>query len=61
MVKVPQIHLREDLDLERSTLSDWVGGSRTMLPPLVQALGRYVLSACKIHIESAYEFRTRLA
>jgi transposase len=44
-----QIYEREGLDLDRSTLCDWVGGASALLQPLVDALGRYVLSAYKIH------------
>jgi transposase len=44
-----QIYAREGLEIERSTLADWVGGSAALLEPLVSALGRYVLSAQKLH------------
>lgn len=44
-----QIYEREGLDLDRSTLCDWVGGASALLQPLVDALGRYVLSGYKIH------------
>lgn len=44
-----QIYQREGLDLDRSTLSDWVGGASALLQPLVDVLGRYVLSTYKIH------------
>jgi transposase len=35
-----QIYAREGLELERSTLADWVGGASALLEPLVSALGR---------------------
>lgn len=44
-----QIYAREGLDLDRSTLADWVGGASELLEPLVNSLGRYVLRAQKIH------------
>lgn len=37
-----QIFAREGIDLDRSTLADWVGKSATMLEPLADAIGRYV-------------------
>ena len=40
-----QIFCREGLDLDRSTLADWVGKSTTLLEPLADAIGRHVLSA----------------
>jgi len=44
-----QIYAREGLELDRSTLADWVGGAAELLEPLIASLGRYVLSAQKIH------------
>ncbi|MBS0418652.1 MAG: IS66 family transposase [Proteobacteria bacterium] len=44
-----QIYKRDELDLSTSTLCDWVGESSALLQPLVSAVGRYVLSAQKIH------------
>jgi transposase len=44
-----QIFAREGIDLDRSTLADWVGGASALLEPLVNAVGRYVLGAYKIH------------
>jgi transposase len=44
-----QIYAREGLELDRSTLADWVGGASALLEPLVQALVRYVLSSYKLH------------
>ena len=37
-----QIFAREGIDLDRSTLADWVGKSATLLEPLADAIGRYV-------------------
>src|SRR5204862_7500451 len=44
-----EIYEREGIELERSTLADWVGGASQVLQPLVDALRRYVLSATKLH------------
>ncbi len=44
-----QIYAREGLQLDRSTLADWVGAASELLAPLVECLGRYVLGAQKIH------------
>jgi transposase len=46
-----EIYERSGLDLDRSTLADWVGGSSRLLAPLVEALRRYVLSARKLHAD----------
>ena len=46
-----EIYERSGLDLDRSTLADWVGGSSRLLAPLVEALRRYVLSAKKLHAD----------
>ena len=44
-----QIYAREGVQLERSTLTDWVGQAARLLTPLADAIGRYVLRAEKIH------------
>jgi transposase len=44
-----QIYAREGIDLDRSTLADWVGGASALLDPLVEAIGRYVLATYKLH------------
>jgi transposase len=44
-----EIYARQGIDLDRSTLADWVGGASRMLKPLVEALKRYVLSTDKLH------------
>jgi hypothetical protein len=46
-----QIYAREGIDLDRSTLADWVGGASALLEPLVKAIGRYALGAYKIHAD----------
>ena len=44
-----RIYAREGVHIERSTLADWVGGASALLDPLVNAVGRYVLEASKLH------------
>jgi transposase len=46
-----EIYARQDVELERSTLADWVGGCSRLLEPLVEALRRYVMSAGKLHAD----------
>jgi transposase len=43
------IYGREGIDLDRSTLADWVGGASRTLRPLVEALQRYVTATTKLH------------
>ena len=38
-----QIYARDGLDLDRSTLADWVGRSTALLEPLAAAIGRHAL------------------
>jgi hypothetical protein len=44
-----EIYEREGVELDRSTLADWVGGANRMLEPLVDALRKYVVRASKLH------------
>src|SRR3984957_14364720 len=44
-----EIYAREGVELDRSTMADWVGGASRTLRPLVEALKSYVLSAEKLH------------
>jgi transposase len=44
-----EIYEREGVELERSTLADWVGGASRALQPLVDAVKDYVLGATKLH------------
>jgi transposase len=39
-----QIYARDGIELERSTLADWVGKSTALLEPLADAIGRHVLA-----------------
>jgi transposase len=46
-----EIYAREGVELERSTLADWVGGTSRLLAPLVEALRRHAMSANKLHAD----------
>jgi transposase len=46
-----QIYARQGIELDRSTLADWVGDCSRLLSPLVDALGRYVMAADKLHAD----------
>lgn len=45
------IYACEGVDLDRSTLADWVGQSSSLLRPLGEALARHVLAATKVHAD----------
>jgi transposase len=44
-----EIYARQGVELERSTLAGWVGGTSELLEPLVEVLRRYVMAANKLH------------
>jgi hypothetical protein len=44
-----EIYAREGLDLDRSTLCDWVGQAAWLLDPIVEYIRRHVFAADKIH------------
>ena len=46
-----EIYARYGVELERSTLADWVGGTSELLDPLVETLRRYVMAAGKVHAD----------
>ena len=46
-----EIYERWGVELERSTLAEWVGGSSRLLAPLVEALRRHVMAAKKLHAD----------
>jgi transposase len=46
-----EIYAREGVELDRSTLADWVGGTSRLFEPLVEALRRHVMSAEKLHAD----------
>jgi transposase len=46
-----EIYAREGVELERSTLADWVGATSELLRPLHEALRRHVMDARKVHAD----------
>lgn len=46
-----EIYARDGVELERSTLADWVGQCSALMTPLVNALSEYVLAAHKLHAD----------
>jgi transposase len=46
-----EIYEREGVELDRSTLADWVGGASGLFQPLVEALRRHVMAAQKLHAD----------
>lgn len=46
-----QIYARAGVELERSTLADWVGECAALLSPLVERIGQHVFSARKLHAD----------
>jgi len=44
-----EIYAREGLDLDRSTLCDWVGQAAWLLQPIVEGIRRHVFAAETIH------------
>ena len=49
--RLSRIYGREGVDIDRSTMSGWVGHSEKLFDPLVAALGRYVLAGEKVHAD----------
>src|SRR3546814_11365259 len=46
-----EIYAREGVQLERSTLADWVGRSAAILEPLVSLLREEVMAAPRLHAD----------
>lgn len=46
-----EIYARGGVELDRSTMAEWVGGCSRLLEPLVEALRRHVMSAAKLHAD----------
>ena len=46
-----EIYERSGVDLERSTLADWVGQCAGLLRPLIDALGRHVMAGERVHAD----------
>jgi transposase len=46
-----EIYAREGVELERSTLADWVGRTSELLKPLNEALRQHVMNGSKLHAD----------
>jgi transposase len=46
-----QIYAREGVELERSTMAEWVGGCFRLVDPLIETLARYVMAGQKLHAD----------
>ena len=46
-----EMYAREGVELERSTLADWVGATSRLLAPLVESISRHVLATAKLHAD----------
>jgi transposase len=46
-----EIYARQGIELERSTMADWVGGTSQLLEPLIEVLRRYVTASGKLHAD----------
>jgi transposase len=46
-----EIYARAGVELQRSTLADWVGQSAALLRPLLDALARHVLAGAVLHAD----------
>ena len=46
-----QIYARSGVELDRTTLAEWVGSMSALVAPLIDALDAYVMSAQKLHAD----------
>jgi transposase len=46
-----EIYARDGIDLDRSTLADWVGKTARLMRPLVDAVGAHVMAAARVHAD----------
>ncbi len=46
-----EIYARDGIDLDRSTLADWVGQTARLVSPLVDAVGAHVMTAERVHAD----------
>ena len=46
-----EIYARDGVDLDRSTLADWVGQTARLMRPLVDAVGTHVMAAERLHAD----------
>jgi hypothetical protein len=48
-----EIYEREGVDLDRSTIADWVGTTAALLRPLVEAIRQHVRTGPVLHADDA--------
>jgi transposase len=46
-----EIYARNGIELDRSTLADWVGQTAALVRPLVEAVGAHVMAAERVHAD----------
>jgi len=46
-----EIYARQDVDIERSTMADWIGRTAALLSPLTEAIGRHVCAGPVLHAD----------
>ena len=46
-----EIFARDGIDLDRSTLADWVGGTSHLLSPLIDQIRKHVMVGSKLHAD----------
>lgn len=49
LYRLGQIYARDGVEMSRSTITDMMANCASMLTPLAEAVGRYVLRAAKVH------------
>ena len=49
LYRLCQIYARDGVEMSRSTITDMMANCASMLTPLAEAVGRYVLRAAKVH------------
>jgi transposase len=57
LYRLSEIYAREGIELDRSTMAEWVGGCNRLLEPLVEALRRHVMNAEKLHADDTRRLR----
>ena len=46
-----EIYARQGIELDRSTMADWIGGIAQPVTPLAELIGRYVVAGTKVHAD----------
>ena len=46
-----EVYAREGVDLDRSTLADWVGSAAALLTPLAEAIGKHAMAGRALHAD----------